>query len=77
MVYSHLRSELVNPYFELESVHFVQLMSSVIRYGSRVTEARAPLAIVIPADGKVSNLTLRNGDLLWDDFVAQADRMSR
>lgn len=44
---------------------------------SRVIEARAPLAIVIPADGKASNLELRDGDMLWDEFVAQAHHLSR
>ncbi|KAG0616880.1 hypothetical protein M758_5G148600 [Ceratodon purpureus] len=44
---------------------------------SRVIEARAPRAIVIPADGKASSLVLRDGDMLWDEFVGQADHLSR
>ena len=49
----------------------------MIQCDSRVIEARAPLAIVIPADGKESSLELRDGDVLWDRFVAQADHLSR
>jgi hypothetical protein len=36
----------------------------MFRCGSRVIEARAPLAIVIPANDKASKLELRDGDML-------------
>ena len=45
--------------------------------GSRVVEAGTPLAIVIPADGKASSLRLRGGDMLWDEFIAKAEHVSR
>uniref|UniRef100_A0A7I4DQI2 AMP-dependent synthetase/ligase domain-containing protein n=1 Tax=Physcomitrium patens TaxID=3218 RepID=A0A7I4DQI2_PHYPA len=44
---------------------------------SRVIESKAPLAIVLPADGKASSLSLRNGDLSWDEFLVRAEHLSR
>ncbi|XP_024399101.1 probable CoA ligase CCL12 isoform X2 [Physcomitrium patens] len=44
---------------------------------SRVVEARAPLVIVIPSDGKSSCLRLRGGDMVWREFVTRAEHVSR
>ena len=44
---------------------------------SRVVQAQAPRAIIVPANGKVSSLKLREGDMLWDDLLAQANHLSR
>ncbi|KAG0631382.1 hypothetical protein M758_1G249200 [Ceratodon purpureus] len=44
---------------------------------SRVIEARTPLAIVLPADGKASSLRLRSGDMLWNEFLAKAEHLTR
>lgn len=44
---------------------------------SRVVEAQTPLAIVIPANGTASSLGLRGGDMLWDEFIAKAEHLSR
>lgn len=49
----------------------------IVNCCSRVVEAQSPLAIVIPADGKASCLRLRNGDMLWSEFVAKANHLSR
>ncbi|ERN05891.1 probable acyl-activating enzyme 17, peroxisomal isoform X1 [Amborella trichopoda] len=38
---------------------------------SRVVEAYAPLAIVLPARGSSPSVELREGDLSWDEFLAR------
>jgi acyl-coenzyme A synthetase/AMP-(fatty) acid ligase len=44
---------------------------------SRVMEAKAPRAIVIPANGSFVIMKLRDGDLTWDQFLSYANIMSR
>ncbi|KAM3275138.1 hypothetical protein ACQJBY_043858 [Aegilops geniculata] len=41
---------------------------------SRVVEAKAPMAIVIPARGSTPIKGLRTDDLSWEDFLGRADR---
>ncbi|BBN13889.1 protein MpACOS20 [Marchantia polymorpha subsp. ruderalis] len=44
---------------------------------SRVVEANAPKALVIPADAKSVSVQLRDGDLSWDQFLKAADKRGR
>lgn len=44
---------------------------------SRVIEAKAPRAIVIPANGTVVTMKLRDGDLTWFEFSSYANKVSR
>ncbi|KAL3691862.1 hypothetical protein R1sor_005513 [Riccia sorocarpa] len=44
---------------------------------SRVVEAKAPRAIVIPADDTRLALELRNGDISWDSFLQAANAVGR
>ncbi|KAJ7536957.1 hypothetical protein O6H91_12G089700 [Diphasiastrum complanatum] len=43
----------------------------------KVVEAKAPKAIVLPTEAKASNVTLRQGDIMWDVFLALANKNSR
>ncbi|XWS47886.1 hypothetical protein CRYUN_Cryun13aG0024400 [Craigia yunnanensis] len=42
---------------------------------SRVVEAQAPMAIVIPARGSSFSIKLRNGDISWPDFLERVKKL--
>lgn len=44
---------------------------------SRVTEAKSPFTIVLPANGENLQVTLQNGDMSWDKFLASTNQLSR
>mgnify|MGYP006889225961 CR=1 FL=1 len=43
----------------------------------RLVECEAPTAIVLPVDGTTLAVTLREGDISWNGFLANADSTSR
>ncbi|CAM6090651.1 unnamed protein product [Calypogeia fissa] len=51
--------------------------SKLLPLYSRVMEAKAPRAIVIPANGNFVTMKLRDGDLTWAEFLCYANNVSR
>ncbi|KAJ7537812.1 hypothetical protein O6H91_11G022600 [Diphasiastrum complanatum] len=49
----------------------------VIALYSRVIDAHAPTAIVLPSNGKSVSVKLRSGDLAWNTFMSFADDLRR
>lgn len=44
---------------------------------SRIVGAQSPRAIVLPGHSKILEVTLRDGDISWNDFLASANHLSR
>jgi hypothetical protein len=42
-----------------------------------VVEAEAPTTIVLPVDGTTLAVGLREGDISWNDFLANVENTSR
>lgn len=72
-----LSSQIHIPEFSVVSFSFFVLifLNLELWFCSRVIDAQAPLAIVIPAKGSSFSMKLRDGDISWLDFLERVRKL--